>query len=312
MVSSFAAGFLGGLGDIVTREKEARELREAQMEQIMEKRHNQLIPYLMKKRQTRTALASEQNRYRSWFMSRLGDDVDETTKEAFVNLAASDPKVSDSLVSSIQKFEEETNRRLTGPEILQFTNIIEQTRPEDTPLEQWTEYAATQLKPSTGGIDFDATLERLLGADQEELYELQAELMTPVSPAISFEPDINRSAFLGMDPAEREQYRKQLGEASMFAYRTELEQLNTVLNKTPETPASEEDQKRYNYLQRMQDQPERITREYLPLVGPNLAEADPGFKRFYETFSAQTSVPSTSTQVIEYVYDEDGNLVVKQ
>lgn len=288
MVSSFAAGFLGGLGEIALEEKRARDLREAQMEQIMEKRRNQLIPHLMKKRQTRTALASEQSRYRSWFSSRLGDDVDDTTKEAFINLAASDPKVSDTLISSIQKFEEDTNRRLSGTEILQFTNIIEQTRPEDTPLEKWTEYAATQLRPSAGGVDFDATLERLLGADQEELYEIQAELMTPVSPAISFEPDINRSAFLGMDPTEREQYRKQLEEASMFAYTTELADLRSKETESPETQPSEEIQERINYLELMKDQPERISREYLPVVGPALAEADPGFKRFYETFSAQT------------------------
>lgn len=59
MVSSFAAGFLGGLGEIALEEKRAKELREAQMDQIMEKRRNQLIPHLMKKTQSRTALASK-------------------------------------------------------------------------------------------------------------------------------------------------------------------------------------------------------------------------------------------------------------
>lgn len=310
------AGFWSGFGQGFSRSFESaldrRERRREFETTLAERRRERLFPYLIEQTQARKALTSQQKRYRNWFTSRLDDDVDQTTKQAFLNLATSDPKVSESLISSIQKFEEETNRRLTGSDILKFANVIEQTKPEDTPLEKWTEYAATQLKPSASGVDFDSTLERLLGADQEEMYKLQEELTTPVSPAISFVPDINRSAFLGMDPAEREQYRKQLEEASMFAYKTELDSLSGILEGTPETQASEEDQKRYNYLQRIKDEPSMITREYLPLVGPSLAEADPGFKRFYETFSTQTNQTKTPVKVIEYVYDEDGNLVVKQ
>jgi len=303
MVSSFAAGFLGGLGEIAIEEKRAKDLREAQMEQLVKKQQNQLIPYLMQRNQQRTALAGEQTRKREWFLSRLGNDVDETTREAYSNLAASDPKVADSLISSIQKFEEETNRKLSGKDLITFTNVIEQTKPEDTSLEDWTEYAATQLTPSSSGIDFDSTLERLLGADQEELYQLQSELMTPVSPAISFEPDINRSAFLGIDPTEREQYRKQLEEASQFTYNTRLEELSKQLTENDGTSAPQEVQEEYNRLERMEGNPGMIIREFAPVVGPALSEADPGFKRFYETFTAQTTPRLPQKQAMEEARD---------
>ena len=293
MVSSFAAGFIGGLGEIAREEKRARDIREVEMEKLVKKQQNQLIPYLMQRNQQRTALAGEQTRKREWFLSRLGDDVDETTREAYSNLAASDPKVADSLISSIQKFEEETNRKLSGKDLITFTNVIEQTKPDDTSMEEWTRYAATQLRPSASGIDFDSTLERLLGADQEELYQLQSELMAPVSPAISFEPDTNRSAFLGMNPTEREQYRKQLEEASQFTYDTRLEELNKELTSDDGIAAPQEIQEEYNRLMRMQDKPGMIIREFAPLVGPDLSEADPGFKRFYETFTTQTNPTTT-------------------
>ena len=293
MVSSFAAGFIGGLGEIAMEEKRARDLREAEMEKLVKQRQNQLIPYLMQRNQQRTALAGEQTRKREWFLSRLGDDVDETTREAYSNLAASDPKVADSLISSIQKFEEETNRKLSGKDLITFTNVIEQTKPDDTSMEEWTRYAATQLRPSASGIDFDSTLERLLGADEEELYQLQSELMTPVSPAISFEPDTNRSAFLGMNPAEREQYRKQLEEATKYAFDVRFEELTRINEADDGTLPTEADQEEYNRLKRMMDKPGMIIREFAPLVGPDLSEADPGFKRFYETFTTQTNPTTT-------------------
>jgi len=293
MVSSFAAGFIGGLGEIAREEKRARDIREVEMEKLVKKQQNQLIPYLMQRNQQRTALAGEQTRKREWFLSRLGDDVDETTREAYSNLAASDPKVADSLISSIQKFEEETNRKLSGKDLITFTNVIEQTKPDDTSMEEWTRYAATQLRPSASGIDFDSTLERLLGADEEELYQLQSELMTPVSPAISFEPDTNRSAFLGMNPAEREQYRKQLEEATKYAFDVRFEELTRINEADDGTLPTEADQEEYNRLKRMQDKPGMIIREFAPLVGPDLSEADPGFKRFYETFTTQTNPTTT-------------------
>ena len=293
MVSSFAAGFIGGLGEIAMEEKRARDLREAEMEKLVKQRQNQLIPYLMQRNQQRTALAGEQTRKREWFLSRLGDDVDEATREAYSNLAASDPKVADSLISSIQKFEEETNRKLSGKDLITFTNVIEQTKPDDTSMEEWTKYAATQLRPSASGIDFDSTLERLLGADEEELYQLQSELMTPVSPAISFEPDTNRSAFLGMNPAEREQYRKQLEEATKYAFDVRFEELTRINEADDGTLPTEADQEEYNRLKRMMDKPGMIIREFAPLVGPDLSEADPGFKRFYETFTTQTNPTTT-------------------
>ena len=293
MVSSFAAGFIGGLGEIAMEEKRARDLREAEMEKLVKQQQNQLIPYLMQRNQKRTALAGEQTRKREWFLSRLGDDVDETTREAYSNLAASDPKVADSLISSIQKFEEETNRKLSGKDLITFTNVIEQTKPDDTSMEEWTKYAATQLRPSASGIDFDSTLERLLGADEEELYQLQSELMTPVSPAISFEPDTNRSAFLGMNPAEREQYRKQLEEATKYAFDVRFEELTRINEADDGTLPTEADQEEYNRLKRMMDKPGMIIREFAPLVGPDLSEADPGFKRFYETFTTQTNPTTT-------------------
>ena len=293
MVSSFAAGFIGGLGEIAMEEKRARDLREAEMEKLAKQRQNQLIPYLMQRNQKRTALAGEQTRKREWFLSRLGDDVDETTREAYSNLAASDPKVADSLISSIQKFEEETNRKLSGKDLITFTNVIEQTKPDDTSMEEWTKYAATQLRPSASGIDFDSTLERLLGADEEELYQLQSELMTPVSPAISFEPDTNRSAFLGMNPATQKQYREQLKEATKYVFDVRFEELTRINEADDGTLPTEADQEEYNRLKRMQDNPGMIIREFAPLVGPDLSEADPGFKRFYETFTTQTNPTTT-------------------
>jgi len=303
MVSSFAAGFIGGLGEIAREEKRARDLREAEMEKLVKQQQNQLIPYLMQRNQQRTALAGEQTRKREWFLSRLGDDVDETTREAYSNLAASDPKVADSLISSIQKFEEETNRKLSGKDLITFTNVIEQTKPDDTSMEEWTRYAATQLRPSASGIDFDSTLERLLGADQEELYQLQSELMTPVSPAISFEPDTDRSAFLGMNPTEREQYRKQLEEATKYAFDVRFEELTRINEADDGTLPTEADQEEYNRLERMRDNPGMIIREFAPLVGPDLSEADPGFKRFYETFTTQTNPRLPQEQVMQEARD---------
>lgn len=109
-------------------------------------------------------------------------DVDPETRTAFTNLAISDTEYAAELIKGISGLENgDLKRKVTGQEILQIADIIEQTRSEDMSREDWIKEAAQGFSTSGSKIDFDATLTRLLSGDltDKDLVQIQMDLATP-------------------------------------------------------------------------------------------------------------------------------------
>lgn len=169
MVSSFAAGFLGGLGEISLENKRAKELREAQMEQIMEKRRNQLIPHLMKKTQSRTALTGKLKTSESRLLG-YGFDKDAVDRI----LSTGDVENISSFISDLDKGYTAAEEAGRGNQYLETVN---------TTLENAL-YQPQQEQP----LDM-SDLRGILGATADEM-PFADELTTTVPGAFGYKPPV--------------------------------------------------------------------------------------------------------------------------
>lgn len=301
-----------GVQQFLDDKREERLIKEDRLAKRKDAVFNTMLPELAKRRAASKAFQKEQMMYQSWFKNRLsGGDLDEDTINAYTNIVSSNPEAAKTLISRIESIEEETNTRITGRDLISLSNVIEQTKPEDQSLEDWTSYAASQLTPrGDGSIDMDSTLERILSAGSEsDLYDVQVDLMSTLSspPSVSFQPDINRPSFLGQDPATSKAYRDQLTEASVAAYQKELDELNQAAVDNPAIEEDAEFNSRRTYLERlgnMKNPEGAILREYAPQIGPMFAEQDPGFARWYKTFSEQNTIPVGLQEALKMLEDD--------
>lgn len=295
----------GGVQQYLDQEREERLIREERLQKRKDAIFQTMLPELAKRRAMNKSLVQEQKKYQSWFRNRLAEgDVDENTVDAYANIASSNPEMAKTLISRIEEVEKSTNSRVSGRDLIRLSNVIEQTKPEDQSLEEWTSYAASQLTPrANGSIDMDTTLQKILSAESEtDLYDVQVDLMSTLSggPSVSFQPDINRPSFLGISPADAKAYREQLLEASLTAYQLELDELEQAAVRDPSLEEDPEFQQRRMRLQRygkMENPEGIILQEYAPKLGPKFAEQDPSFGRWFETFMKQTNPEPTQAPV---------------
>ena len=284
-------------------------------EKVLQDQVAATLPLLVEKKREMAALAAERAQLGKYFETRL-TDLPEETRQAFTNLAVQDPTYSEALIGSVQKAESELNRRVTGAEILKMTSLIEQTKPENMSLEDWTKQAAGMTVTSGSSIDFDATMEKLLSGDvtYEDVQKTQMELLMPTGTSLNLIPDVDTSVIMGPDPqtsiqlrnlamttmqdqfqadraATEQQYQAETAQGGMPS--EELAAKNMELGLIAALEGSEKEAALFNY--------------YAPTLLPRLAEREPRFKTvFPEYFQPAGQVDVQPTVTYEYV---NGKLV---
>lgn len=292
--------------EIDLRTAERDELR-AYEEKQAAKRHlfemtQATMPLIVKRRQEEETLAAQRAQLGGFFEERLTDLPGET-REAFTNLAVQDPTYSETLVGEVKKVETELGRRVTGPEILRMTGLIEKTKPEEMSLEEWTKQAASMTVTSGSNIDFEETLANLWSgnATMEDIQRTQMELMMPLGGSLNILPDIDTSVVMGPDPQTTTQLRS-------LAVSTMQDQFQADLAATERQYATETGgggmpsealETKYRELGRISALPEAekeaaLFNYYAPTLLPRLAEREPRFRTvFPEYFNTNTT---TNTQ----------------
>jgi hypothetical protein len=179
MVSAFAAGFVGRLGEISDEKRAIEAEREARMEALMEQRKTALIPALIKRQQSRSSLGGEYTNSVSALRTRLVDSEGELLPGA--NKLLENPVVAHKVYESIREEEkraadnpELSIKRFTGQDILDFT---------------------TAYSSETGEVEIvpDISFEDMLTGnfDLEEGYQVAyGGSPEPAEPVVEFRPQV--------------------------------------------------------------------------------------------------------------------------
>lgn len=186
---------------------EREELEERRFErQLLEQRRNTLVPYLTKAHQANLKNQSEARGVLSFFNNRLTDSS-EAEKKAFMNIIRDNPEMGKSIYSAVLKNEDKyPGLELKGSKLVQFSNIIEQTKPDDMSIEDWTEEAASRVYESNANT-ISEMLESVLGAEDLDTMPTLVDVLeaTATDPGIPGGlPDIRSP--VGMRPEEEKKY----------------------------------------------------------------------------------------------------------
>ena len=177
---------------------------------LIEQRKNTLIPYLTKAHAANTKSQAESRSVLSFFNNRL-DGTSEAEKNAFMNIIRDNPEMGKAIYSTVTSNEKQfPGLTLSGPKLLQFSNIIDQTKPDNMSIEEWTEEAATRVYKSNAKTVTDM-LESVLSADDIETMPTLVDVMEATAP----EPGIPGGLVdfrgpVGMRPEEEKQYVAQV------------------------------------------------------------------------------------------------------
>tara|TARA_R110000782_G_scaffold5869_5_gene20337 strand:+ start:315 stop:1199 length:885 start_codon:yes stop_codon:yes gene_type:complete len=177
---------------------------------LIEQRKNTLIPYLTKAHAANTKSQAASRSVLSFFNNRL-DGTSEAEKNAFMNIIRDNPEMGASIYSSVIRNEEKyPGITLSGTKLLQFSNIIDQTKPDNMSIEEWTEEAANRVYKSNAKTVTDM-LESVLSADDIETMPTLVDVMEATAP----EPGIPGGLVdfrgpVGMRPEEEKQYVAQV------------------------------------------------------------------------------------------------------
>lgn len=287
--SGFGAGFSRSFEAALERKSKERLFGE---KELREKR-SALLGALRKRQEEAGARKAEIASYQSWFNNRLRD-VDPELRQAYVNLATQQPEVAQAIISGIEKFEEDKGFRVEGQSLIKFSDIVEQTRPEGMARDAWITTAATQLVPAGNTIDFDATLDSILGAESlEDLDVVETDFLTAPATTVPVVPDINPSAVGGLDPTLGKQLREQAEAEAQRRFQVEFEDLSFVVGADPSQPANPAAMERYNQLVRAREVGDQAVYDlYLPEIVPQLAEQTPMYQEYFpEYFNTQPAQP---------------------
>ena len=177
---------------------------------LVEQRKNTLIPYLTKAHAANTKSQAASRSVLSFFNNRL-DGTSEAEKNAFMNIIRDNPEMGKAIYSTVTSNEKQyPGLTLSGPKLLQFSNIIDQTKPDNMSIEEWTEEAANRVYKSNAKTVTDM-LESVLSADDIETMPTLVDVME----ATASEPGIPGGLVdfrgpVGMRPEEEKQYVAQV------------------------------------------------------------------------------------------------------
>ena len=186
---------------------EREQLEERRFErQLLEQRRNTLVPYLTKAHQANLKSQSEARGVLSFFNNRLGDSS-EAEKKAFMNIIRDNPEMGKSIYSAVLKNEDKyPGLELKGSKLIQFSDIIKQTKPEGMSIEDWTSEAASRVYESNANT-ISEMLESVLGAEDLDTMPTLVDVLeaTATDPGIAGGlPDIRSP--VGMRPEEEKKY----------------------------------------------------------------------------------------------------------
>jgi|11BtaG_2_1085332.scaffolds.fasta_scaffold02619_4 hypothetical protein len=186
---------------------EREELEERRFErQLLEQRRNTLVPYLTKAHQANLKSQSEAKSVLSFFNNRLTDSS-EAEKKAFMNIIRDNPEMGKSIYSAVLKNEDKyPGLELKGSKLVQFSNVIEYTKPEGMSIEDWTSEAASRVYESNANT-ISEMLESVLGAEDLDTMPTLVDVLeaTATDPGISGGLPDFRSP-VGMRPEEEKKY----------------------------------------------------------------------------------------------------------
>lgn len=330
----FWQGFNEGLTQVMadkTRKRELEEEREFRRQEIAEQRAydresafwraNQeritaSIPLLVERRSREQQEAQKRQVFGTFFETRMSDkEVPSDVKTAFTNLALTDTAYAESLIEAVKDVEGKTGRRLTGNELIKFSNLLEQTKPEGLSIEEWAKQAATMTVTSGSRIDYDETLSRLLSGEvsPEEVMQIQMDLMTPTGASLGIVPDFNTPAVVGPDPQRLQQEKALVLDEMKRKFQDELEAVQGVMAEFEEAGVEvpEDVSDYYKSLERVnlsEDKESAIFNFYAPTFIPMFAERYPNLKYAYPEYFTEEAEGPAPAPVITYEY-VNGELV---
>ena len=177
--------FLGGIVDY-WKEADAYAFKERDR---IDAKVTQLIPLLRKDKETSTLKQQKAEEALSWWESKFSDyEGGDEKRKAVLNLVSQNPFKALKVAQEIQKFEEVTgNRTVKGDKLLEFYDIIEQTKPADMEESAWiTKAAELVTEPAVKNVD--DIIVRLLNPNltAEEFNEIYADYQPTTLPADPF------------------------------------------------------------------------------------------------------------------------------
>jgi len=177
---------------------------------LIEQRKNTLIPYLTKAHAANTKSNQESRSVLSFFNNRL-EGTSEAEKNAFTNIIRDNPEMGASIYESVISNEEKyPGITLSGSKLLQFSNIIEQTKPDGMSIEEWTEEAATRVYKDNSNT-ISEMLKSVLDADDIETMPNLADVLEAITPEAGIPGGlVDIRSPVGMRPAEEKQYENQV------------------------------------------------------------------------------------------------------
>jgi len=296
-----------------TEDRRIEEQRAFQREtfnnQILEERRNTMLPLILEQRQAAQEESQQREVWGNFFRGRL-EGVDEKTRDAFINIATSSPEIAGSLAESVKSIEEANGVRVEGQQLVNFANVIEQTKPEGLSTEEWTTQAAELSVASGSGIDLDATLANLLaGETQEDLLEVQSDLydMGGTFAVDTFVPDIDVTAVRGIEPSDYNNLESRAEKLAQTLLQEDLMAVNAEVAEYGSENVPQELADRRNQLENLsqREDPGVILRAYEDEILPELAKTEPRYRQVFPNFFKDYRDPGQE----ESVTNEQGNTI---
>jgi len=202
------SGFLGGVVE-AWREADAYAFKEKDR---IDAKVTQLVPLLRKDKETSILKQQKAEEALSWWESKFSDyEGSDEKKKAVINLVGQNPFKALKVAEQIQKIENVTGQtNIRGDLLLEYYDIIDQTKPADMEEEDWIKKSAELVsEPTVKNVD-DMII-RLLNPNlsAKEFNEIYAEYEPTTLPADPF-IQTNYSAIMEIPIDEIEKYMASL------------------------------------------------------------------------------------------------------
>ena len=178
---------------------------------LIEQRKNTLIPYLTKAYAANAEKQAESRGVLSFFNNRL-DGLSETEKKAYLNIIRDNPEMGKTIYSVITRQEAQwPGMDLSGPALLEFSDIIKDTTPKGMSREEWVEMAAYSVGREGTSRGISDMLDSIMNADKiDDLPDMNdVRKVTESSPGIQGGLP-NFTLQVGMRPGEEANYEARI------------------------------------------------------------------------------------------------------
>ena len=199
---------------------------------LIEQRKNTLIPYLTKAYAANAEKQAESRDVLSFFNNRL-DGLSETERKAYLNIIRDNPEMGKAIYSTITRHETQwPGMDLSGPALLEFSNIIDQTKPDNMSIEEYTEMAASSVGRAGTSRGISDMISNILNANDIDTMETLSDVMEATASSPGIQGGLpNFTVPVGMRPGEEKQYEDRIYTRLEARLTNEINALTAESNK---------------------------------------------------------------------------------